>query len=92
MATGFKIPIKPTIELLPIPDVTKDDMIQMFKNKRVLFIGDPMLRVLFRSCVKMLQQGHILSDGEADGCRIDTKLIQGKLTADSIFFSLIHFR
>jgi hypothetical protein len=67
-------------------------MIQTFKNKTVLFIGDPMLRVLFRACVKMLQQEHIHSNGEADGCRIDTKLIQGKLTTGSIFFSFIHFR
>jgi hypothetical protein len=67
-------------------------LIQTFKNKTVFFIGDPMLRVLFRACVKMLQQEHIHSNGEADGCRIDTKLIQGKLTTGSIFFSFIHFR
>jgi hypothetical protein len=89
---GPRIKPLPSIELSEIPVVKKDDMIQTFKNKTVFFIGDPMLRVLFRACVKMLQQEHIHSNGEADGCRIDTKLIQGKLTTGSIFFSFIHFR
>jgi hypothetical protein len=73
-----------SIALPRIPVILKADMLQMFKDNKVLFIRDPMMRILFRDYVKMLREGYILSDGETSGCRIDSKLIKGKLAGGSI--------